>query len=77
MVRPISNHPGELTLSPLIRFHKQGVSCRIHDRTIQVDIFSFHHLQLVPLQYRLLVINGVNIPWNAFLSLQNAKSKKT
>jgi len=34
------------------------------------------NMGLVPLQYRLLVINGVNIPWNAFLSLQNAKGKK-
>ncbi|WVQ63172.1 protein SYM1 [Kwoniella botswanensis] len=30
----------------------------------------------IPLQYRLLAINGVNIPWNAFLSLQNAKPKQ-
>ncbi|WVR08505.1 protein SYM1 [Kwoniella sp. DSM 27419] len=30
----------------------------------------------IPLQYRLLAINGVNIPWNAFLSLQNAKPKR-
>jgi len=29
----------------------------------------------VPLQYRLLVINGVNIPWNAYLSLQANQSK--
>lgn len=32
-------------------------------------------IQVVPLQYRLLAINAVNIPWNAFLSLQNAKSE--
>lgn len=31
--------------------------------------------QLVPLQYRLLVINGVNIPWNAYLSIQANKGK--
>jgi protein Mpv17 len=29
----------------------------------------------VPLQYRLLVINGVNIPWNAYLSLQANQGK--
>jgi len=33
-------------------------------------------MQLVPLQYRLLVINAVNVPWNTFLSLQAAKGKK-
>jgi hypothetical protein len=33
--------------------------------------------QVVPLQYRLLTVNAVNIPWNAFLSLQNAKGKHT
>ncbi|WVQ95538.1 protein SYM1 [Kwoniella sp. CBS 9459] len=31
---------------------------------------------LIPLQYRLLAINAVNIPWNAFLSIQNAKPKQ-
>jgi len=31
--------------------------------------------QLVPLQYRLLVINAVNVPWNTFLSIQNQKAK--
>jgi len=35
-----------------------------------------NHMQFIPLQYRLLAINGVNIPWNAFLSLQNAKPKQ-
>lgn len=32
--------------------------------------------QFVPLQYRLLLINGVNIPWNAYLSLQNQAGVK-
>lgn len=27
----------------------------------------------MPLQYRLIAINLINIPWNAFLSYQNAK----
>ncbi|ORX41118.1 hypothetical protein BD324DRAFT_40998 [Kockovaella imperatae] len=31
------------------------------------------NMAFVPLQYRLLVINAVNIPWNAYLSLQAAK----
>ncbi|KAK1923013.1 protein SYM1 [Papiliotrema laurentii] len=35
------------------------------------------NMALVPLQYRLLVINGVNIPWNAYLSLQANKGKTT
>ncbi|ODN99424.1 protein SYM1 [Cryptococcus wingfieldii CBS 7118] len=30
---------------------------------------------LIPLQYRLLAVNAVNIPWNTFLSIQNAKGK--
>ena len=34
-----------------------------------------HKQGLVPLQYRLLVINGVNIPWNAYLSIQANKGK--
>ncbi|WOO78799.1 Protein SYM1 [Vanrija pseudolonga] len=28
---------------------------------------------LIPLQYRVLAINAVNIPWNTFLSVQNSK----
>lgn len=28
---------------------------------------------VIPLQYRLIAINIVNIPWNAFLSYQNSK----
>ncbi|KAL7423907.1 Protein required for ethanol metabolism [Cryptotrichosporon argae] len=47
--------------------------------TLQTNWMVFIPFQIfnmfVPLQYRLLAINGVNIPWNAFLSLQNAKSK--
>lgn len=30
------------------------------------------NLSIVPLQYRGLVINAVNIPWNAYLSMQNS-----
>ncbi|KAK8846516.1 protein SYM1 [Kwoniella newhampshirensis] len=48
--------------------------------TLQANWMLFIPFQilnmLVPLQYRLLAINAVNIPWNAFLSIQNAKSKK-
>ncbi|AFR92837.2 protein SYM1 [Cryptococcus neoformans C23] len=38
--------------------------------------FQMLNMGLVPLQYRLLAVNAVNIPWNAFLSLQNAKGKE-
>ncbi|WVQ86057.1 protein SYM1 [Cryptococcus sp. DSM 104549] len=38
--------------------------------------FQMLNMGLIPLQYRLLAINAVNIPWNAFLSIQNAKGKK-
>ncbi|KAL1409852.1 Protein required for ethanol metabolism [Vanrija albida] len=31
---------------------------------------------LIPLQYRVLAINAVNIPWNTFLSVQNSKGAK-
>lgn len=33
------------------------------------------NLSLVPLEYRLVVMNIVNIPWSAYLSLQAASSK--
>nr|ODN96142.1 protein SYM1 [Cryptococcus depauperatus CBS 7855] len=48
--------------------------------TLQANWMLFIPFQilnmLIPLQYRLLAINAVNIPWNAFLSLQNAKGKE-
>ncbi|KAL0253648.1 protein SYM1 [Cryptococcus tetragattii IND107] len=48
--------------------------------TLQANWMLFIPFQmlnmLIPLQYRLLAVNAVNIPWNAFLSLQNAKGKK-
>lgn len=33
------------------------------------------HAQLIPPHLRVLAVNGVNIPWNAFLSVQANKSK--
>ncbi|KAJ9103148.1 hypothetical protein QFC21_002570 [Naganishia friedmannii] len=44
--------------------------------TLQANWMVFVPVQginlIVPLQYRGLVINAVNIPWNAYLSMQNS-----
>jgi len=48
---------------------------RLRDALRGKGKISDFYLQLIPLQYRLLAINAVNIPWNAFLSLQNAKGR--
>jgi protein Mpv17 len=40
-----------------------------------LSIGSADNAQLIPAHLRVLAVNGVNIPWNAFLSLQAAKGK--
>ncbi|KAJ9119181.1 hypothetical protein QFC22_003673 [Naganishia vaughanmartiniae] len=54
--------------------HKVADLCLSHSRGLVNFCRACNPLlyQVVPLQYRGLVINAVNIPWNAYLSMQNS-----